>query len=373
MAGGLLLSFQMRNCFTYKVLNFVKIHTKPPYRMKNCIEYDSKYSKEEESKILTFLNKSEPNDILRLSMSQMKLKRILSRRSNKGNFGSFSDILEVDGLGVKMMEKMCDSILTFDPNQKIVLQSEGLKKKLRGQVLEPILTRSNLNSIKTATSLYIHDSIVGWAQIEKNPFRLTNWNLYEIPGDDDKKLQLSEIMNIVWDILNSLPKSDVYIMEAVPTMLKSVGADSKNPKAVHVNLQRTQLIAALSAMINADGNLQKIDRDDEEDLSDGFKKFEHKVLYLRATLASRLFKTIVGNEKVSAESTVSNIIDQSSEIDLDCVKTLNVLESLKHFYFKQKIVNREMLSQTLLIILTFYEICLFENQKAIQKLYCGDN
>lgn len=61
----------------------------------------------------------------------------------------------------------------------------------------------------------------------------------------------------VWDIFNLLPKSDVFIMEAVPTMLKSIGADSKNPKVVHVNLQRAQLIAVLSAMINADGNLQK--------------------------------------------------------------------------------------------------------------------
>lgn len=87
-------------------------------------------------------------------MPQMKLKRILSRRSIKGNFDSLSDILEVDGLGVKMMEKMCDSILTFDPKQKVILQTEGLKKKLRGQVLEPILTRSKLNVSYCQVMLY---------------------------------------------------------------------------------------------------------------------------------------------------------------------------------------------------------------------------
>lgn len=76
-------------------------------------------------------------------MSQQRLKKIISRRSNKGNFNTFSDILNVDGLGVKVMEKMCDSILKYDALEvKNVLKQN---KKTSGKILEPYTHKKKLN------------------------------------------------------------------------------------------------------------------------------------------------------------------------------------------------------------------------------------
>lgn len=40
-------------------------------------------------------------------------------------------------------------------------------------------------------------------------------------------------------------------------MLKSTGADAKNPKAVHVNLQKAQFVAVLNTSINISRNLNR--------------------------------------------------------------------------------------------------------------------
>lgn len=59
----------------------------------------------------------------------------------------------------------------------------------------------------------------------------------------------------VWDVLKVMPKSDLYVMEAPMTVLRSTGADANNPKSVHVNLQKAQLIAVLNTAINITRNM----------------------------------------------------------------------------------------------------------------------
>lgn len=86
-----------------------------------------------------------------------------------------------------------------------------------------------------------------------------------------------------------------------------------------------------------------------------------------------MFKTFVGNEKVSAVTIVKNIINNSNATNQNDFKNLEVPDEIKNHYYRENDVHKEILSQTLLIALAFFELCIFENQRAIEKISRSNN
>lgn len=71
-------------------------------------------------------------------------------RSKKGPFKSLADVLEVDGLGVKVLERLCESIIIHN-NQKNDKSGQNNNGKLsnngknRKQYLTPNLDNGRIN------------------------------------------------------------------------------------------------------------------------------------------------------------------------------------------------------------------------------------
>lgn len=69
--------------------------------------------------------------------------KIEAWKKKNGVFDSLTDVLDVDGLGVKMLHKLCTTIIEAGNDN-----SNNVKEKpsrTRGQILAPILTSSKIN------------------------------------------------------------------------------------------------------------------------------------------------------------------------------------------------------------------------------------
>lgn len=50
-------------------------------------------------------------DMKNFSISQARIKRIVKQREKSGEFKSIEDILEIEGFGINILKKFCDSII----------------------------------------------------------------------------------------------------------------------------------------------------------------------------------------------------------------------------------------------------------------------
>lgn len=79
---------------------------------------------------------------------------------------------------------------------------------------------------------------------------------------------------------------------------------------------------------------------------------------------SRLFGTLVGQEKVSALNSITSILDKSS---IFC-GTVNLDERIKQNYLSQSSINKELLGQSLMLAITFMELCIHKNENSIKAV-----
>ena len=82
---------------------------------------------------------------------------------------------------------------------------------------------------------------------------------------------------------------------------------------------------------------------------------------------SRLYGTLVGNERVSTDQTVEMLLK-----DLTTKSSNNshayIPEPLQDMFRTQKELQKDMLGHCLLLSLTFMDLCIYKNQERIAKL-----
>lgn len=96
------------------------------YEQANDLGFKNHYSAIENDKILNAINQRSLQDMRNFNISQLRLDRIIQRREKFGEFRSVEDLLEVEGFGIKILEKFCNSILKADVDQN---QGDGGKLK----------------------------------------------------------------------------------------------------------------------------------------------------------------------------------------------------------------------------------------------------
>lgn len=73
----------------------------------------------------------------RFDISQSRIKSLQSWRNKKGPFKTLEDVLEVDGLGVKVFERLCESIVVDDGTKTENQNKLSNTTKNRRQLLIP--------------------------------------------------------------------------------------------------------------------------------------------------------------------------------------------------------------------------------------------
>ncbi|XP_049874274.1 uncharacterized protein LOC126372515 isoform X2 [Pectinophora gossypiella] len=322
-------------------------------------DLETKYTDTQKKKILQVINDSDAVTLAGYEVSKGRLKKFTQWKSSNGEIKSVSDVEMIEGFSEKTATKLFDSILE-GPAKK----TDKRSSKIKGQVLHPHLSESLRKNCKTVLSVYITVNSVCWTLFNRSNYEVVSWQYHPIDHPEGKKFQITEILDIAWKVTQCLPVADIYVMKAEATTLRAAGSDPNNPKVIAVNLQKAQMIAMIVALINARSHNKSITHDETYQAEENLNQ---RVYFLRPTLPFRLYGTLVGNEKVSTDQTVEMLL-QNANNESSSKSHLLVPDKLQIMFRNQKDLQKDMLGHSLLLGLTFMDICIYKNQESIDKL-----
>lgn len=310
----------------------------------NTLEFNNEYDSAQTKKILNVVNKMSLVELSKFNISQQRIKKIQSRKEKHGEIKSVEEILELDGFGVKVLEKFCESILT-DEATKSVIKKPAVNASY---FTSPVFIARH--AIESCVSFHVDVNYISWAKLsfrssEMSSAYVDEWACHEI-GNDDKKLSLSDLIQVLVIMNQKIPKADVYVVESQPTQKQS--SQAVNSIQMRFNVQKSQVLAMLSVLMAAR----------EKTIT---KETNENVFFLKNYLSSRLYKTFVGSERVSTESVIKHIFrcNEGIESPKDAsYNAIEVSEILRQQYKDTPKIDREFIGKATLNGLTFFKLCI---------------
>lgn len=362
------------------------------------LDIANKYSTTDVGRILGAINAAQTLAELQCyDITKGRAQTIRAWRNKNGPIQSVEQMLELDGFGVKNLDKFCASILRDDGADGDALKAGAAVAAVRQstaptsirqqQFTTPALADSLRHKIRTCTALHVGISSITWAQLQLNagssgdtdngkqpvitttgPLRLLDWC---IRSHSDKRMHVGELCEYVLNVCAELPASDVYVLESPRTAQQGPPG---SPAQVNINVQMAQIIGMVSMAMAGRGRLSTnaVDIDDYSTAEvsadvdadvDALAANRRRVLFLRQLLSSRLFQTVVGVERISTESVVAALLDQSG-----CARDGRVLlagevmvpTELRQAYAIADGYCKEYMGQTLLMAVAFMRLCVLQ-------------
>lgn len=349
----------------------------------NSLDFQSSYNDQQVAKILGEVNVRSEAELYQFNISKQRIKKIELWKQKHGVFTSIEDILELDGFGVKVLEKFCDSILNSpaksDEGEK--KSEDGKLSKKKPQFVSPILVEGFRKSITSCVSLHLDINYIAWTKLSLSPQTPSNnevlpvisvdeWMCFEF-GNDEKKRSLSDLIQILIYLNGKIPHADTYVVEA-----QQVAQPAKQPGSplhININVQKAQFLAMVSMLLAlraGKGFDVEMDSMEEKEKKKRLKQ-QQQVFFLRTFLASRLYRTFVGNERVSAEAAIENILrynnnkDQPKNVQFSFI---DVPLELRKFYDSSSKIDRDYMGHSMLIGLCFIKLCVLKCAQSMAML-----
>lgn len=229
------------------------------------------------------------NSTYRYEISKGRAEKIRTWKSKNGPFANVEQLLEVDGFGQVILNKFIASILDVDTAPRV-----SAPPRIQ-QFTTPPLNEHLRVTLKTCTAIHVGVSSVTWTQLRLEPqsrTTISNWASYPIT---DKKVQLYELVDVMWPIIDEIPDSDVYLLE--PPRV-AVASPQGTPAQININVQLSQTIAMITLALSK--RCRSKDVPATEHSSEALKTIENipkkalvseistkQLLFLRQYLASR--------------------------------------------------------------------------------------
>ncbi|XP_017042257.1 uncharacterized protein LOC108088798 [Drosophila ficusphila] len=320
----------------------------------------STYSEAERLKILESINGNDVDQMSRYEITKARATKLYNWKSRHGPLQELSDILYVEGFGLKVANKFFKSLL--EPAESG--SREDVEKKTRAVRVAPFITpamdEGQRQRIVSTVGVRIGVTSVSWARLEigRNdaPCMLTDWHHHEL---NDKKLHLSELCRRCLYVSHQIPQADCYVLES-----PQVAQASSNPGSIdqqNVNIQKAQVTAIVSYSLMARA-------DSEENKA-------NNLYYLRRFLSARLFNHLVGTERVSSEDTVLAMMQNRHFNAEHPPPSTSASVSLRHhvqfpaeqrlIFSQQERYQRELLGQAFLLGLAFTRLVLVQDPQSI--------
>jgi hypothetical protein len=244
----------------------------------NYTEYSlkPKFNESEQAKILDIINQSNRDELQCLNIAQNKVKSLENYKKKNGPFKSLNELLEVDGLSVKLLEKLCKQIITNgSPEQVKQLNNENKKIK---QILGPQLPANH--AISSAVGVHLAPTGISWAKVLQKENQLESWG-YKDFVNLPKKMFPTDTFKLATDILYQLPVGDAYIFEGTSSMSLQ---GQKQPTVVASYTQQLELSSMLLALINTSSRHNIINQNNKKTDSNDVINV---VYFLRSKLPAR--------------------------------------------------------------------------------------
>ncbi|XP_055626669.1 uncharacterized protein LOC129768805 [Toxorhynchites rutilus septentrionalis] len=328
------------------VLNVRNIYVKSTTKL----GFPCMYSEDETRKILDTLNKDDVEQLYKYNISKYRLKKIDDWRKKFGSFMTLDDVLELDGFGINVLRKFCDSIVKCPSVE--TTQTKPAKKDVK--FTTPVIPVHVVPRIKSCVSLHIGLDFITWAKFEierQKPSVLAGWSSFAIP---DRKLHVSELIRNVTQLNHLIPEADVYVVEN-PAVAQSMAMG--NALQTNINVQKSQLIAMIMLMLSSRP-------------TDDVELKECNVFFMKQYSSARLFGIFVGSERISAEGVVRSLIEHRvgpNESQLNEQQSELIIPSgLRVVYEGCDRAEKEFMGQSMLLGLSFLRLCIFKCEQSLQ-------
>ncbi|XP_045462453.1 uncharacterized protein LOC123672393 isoform X2 [Harmonia axyridis] len=306
------------------------------------------FSDEQKVKILQVLNNESQDYFTRLNIPPAQIKKLAVWKTKRGPFNSVVDVLDIEGIDIKNLIKICRSIIRDKP----VSINRNLTDVKNRTLTSPVLTDDIIQSSTTTVGLHLGPAGISWAHLTCQTKNLNHWGTKNF-SDFPIKVNSWENLKLALQILKDIPTADLYIFESPP----GTGLQSQIAKTNY--LQQIELLSMLFTLLNTSKKHNK-------KVGDNLNDVENIVYYVRNKITARLFKTWVGTESVSTISTIQKLF-KYGEFDLPC-SPISVDQKLINSFEKQPSSNKELMGQSLLLTITFLELCIFKNPNSFARL-----
>ncbi|KAK4872440.1 hypothetical protein RN001_014469 [Aquatica leii] len=330
--------FVIKKCFQLSLRNCAGVL--------NHGDLSNKFSDEQKKHILDTLNTADADYLSQLGIPLNRVKNIKAWQQKQGSFTTLVDVLEVDGLGTKILEKLCTNITNEVP--------ATINTKNRRQYLSPPLTKELSQNISNAIALHLGPAGISWAKLSRTN-QLLNWNFFKFP-DFSKKVVPTDTFKLVQTVLSEIPSADLYVFEQSPHRASLVTKQNISHN------QHLEVLSMLLALINT-SPIHNLDLSKNVTPNLDHCKVQNCVYYLRSNLSARLFRTLMGTERVSSTSAVNHLLEGVNSKEFPC--TVKIDESFKDEYLSRNPIGKELLGQALLLIVAFMDICIHKNPASL--------
>ncbi|KAJ8915858.1 hypothetical protein NQ315_004672 [Exocentrus adspersus] len=329
--------------------------------------FKSNFTIEEQEKVLSVLNRASPEQLASFRVPKNRIKNLQMWKIKKGPFKSLSDVLEVDGLGEKILERMCERIISTANSDSNIKKNNVVNKRLK-QLVTP--TPSSNTKIESSVGIHLGPMGISWAKLCRDQNEVTDWNC-EGFGNLPKKMLPTETFDLAIRITNKLPAGDIYVLETNPSISPQASTQASTVTSYNQQLELTSmLIALINTSIQHNPLLQKTVSSINRATS-----IQNVVYHLKSRIPARLFKTLVGTEKVSAITTVMELVQndgKSKSFSLPCTP-ITLTEQLRNAFLSQSPADKELLSQALMLVVSFMDLCIYKNPVSLVAITPGKN
>ncbi|XP_068246070.1 transcription elongation factor, mitochondrial isoform X1 [Palaemon carinicauda] len=322
---------------------FTEVLTRNYSKVYDLTRYEFTYSPEETHKILEILNHSSEEELFKLRITKGTAKKLIKGRSQLGSFKDVSQLMNIDGFGLKNIENICEKVLNEKPSEtpqenkvqsRVVVLRRFVKPKVQPRILE----------METLLALDVMIGGLSWTLLDRRGVLVDVG--YEELLSKSQRLDAPKLYNKMVSVARRLPKADVYVWEE----RANYGYLQKAPiGSIIIAMKLAQMKGILTALLDV--------RQQEEE--------EGNLFYLRDLLVSKLFSLKVGEERVCGLKLADQIM--LGEEVLNWLPPLILSNETQEKYFSIDKMQRKYISTSLFISLAFYHAIIHENI-LIQKI-----
>ncbi|CAL4063585.1 unnamed protein product, partial [Meganyctiphanes norvegica] len=292
-------------------------------------------------------------DLISLKVTKTLSNKLLALRYKTGKFSQLYDLLDIDGMGIKSSEKLCNHILetklkeaepVIKDAKKVDPDEEALVYKKR--LVKPKVPHKVVQNYETFVGVSATIGNVSWAHLDRDG-SVINMDCHELLNPS-VRLDAHRLYEKVLSIRKKIPDASFYVWEEKANSGHLQGATLGT---ILVALQLAQIRGILMALLDV--------RNTETELG---------VLYhLREFLVNRLFKLQVGSERISGLSLADRMVEGEQLLEWLPPLVFQDDDVQQKYLNADRTVRREM-SSSLFVSLAFYQTVLQRNRKVLEYL-----
>ncbi|KAG0720673.1 hypothetical protein GWK47_048054 [Chionoecetes opilio] len=319
--------------------------------------------------IMDMLNGATPHHLSSLGVAKGVAGRLLKHRERIGGFQELSQVLEVDGVGIRGAEGVCRCVLqgcgsrgVRDGMTSTQVQSEVAPvwpdlEAVIGQkrLLKPRLSEVVLKNMECFVALHVTAGFLAWVLCGSDG-RIHSLATHPLLTANTR-FDTLRIYEKVLSVTQEIPEADYYVWED----RASYSQLAKAPLGtVIVALQLAQIRGMLTALLG--GSLENTE-EEEEDLRSGNQS---RLLFLKDSVVPKLFRLKMGVDRLSGLGVADSVMDGGQAAEWLSPVTLE--PGVHEAYFQEAASERRYMASAVLVAVAFHRVVLSKNSAALRVL-----